>query len=278
MRSIGGYELLDFLGESNHGLYFRAHPPERLQLDVESVAIKILVDQASEHQFNALAHEVRVLASLVSPYTVRVFEAGHEAGRLYYSMEYMTMGTLAQPSTQPSTADVLRAIAHASSGLALLHARGIVHRDFKPAKVLLHSEGGKLNDLGIAEAHNNGMRRAVPTGSIGFMAPEVARGQPATVLSDIFSVGATIHRVLTGRCLFPDMPRDHLQTALRHVAVTLPHVHPSLPEPVHEIVSACTAIRPEERPQSAQEIARQLLAHSRSSPPLAPRDPGGHPA
>jgi serine/threonine protein kinase len=94
----------------------------------------------------------------------------------------------------------VRALAHGTRGLSELHALGVVHRDVKPAKILVHETGGRLNDLGIAE-EDFIAKGAIPTGSIGFMAPEVALGHHASPQSDLFSVGATLHLMLTGsRC------------------------------------------------------------------------------
>jgi eukaryotic-like serine/threonine-protein kinase len=259
MRDWLDYRDLLFLGESNHGLYYRARPPARLGVDSD-VAIKVLVPESSDEQWKCVAREINHLQKISSPWVVRLLDAGHHKGRLFFAMEYAVMGTLARPARPLTRYERVRALAHGTRGLGVLHDIGVVHRDVKPAKILVHETGGRLNDLGIAE-DNFVSSGAIPTGSIGYMAPEVARADHATPKSDLYSVGATLHHVLTGASVFPRIPRHDMLAALHHVARTAPVISegPRFPK-LMAVVRDCLAPNPEDRPASATEVADRIEA------------------
>lgn len=253
------YQDLVFLGESNNGLYFRARPPARIG-EHSDVVIKVLVQDASDYQWQSVAREIRLLEQISSPYMVRFLEAGHQNGRLYFAMEYAVMGTLARPSRKLSRHERVRALAHGVRGLGVLHDMGVVHRDVKPAKILVHETGGRLNDLGIAE-DNFVASGAIPTGSIGFMSPEVAAGDHATAQSDLFSAGATLHLILTGESVFPAIPRQDLLAALQHVSKTTPKLSEDARFPhLLAVARDCLAVKPEDRPAEAVVVADRIEA------------------
>lgn len=259
MKQWMDYQDLIFLGESNHGLYFRARPPARLGVDSD-VAIKVLVPDSSDHQWKCVAREISHLQQIASPWVVRFLEGGHHKGRLFFAMEYAVMGTLARPSRSLSRYERVRALAHGTRGLGVLHELGVVHRDVKPAKILAHETGGRLNDLGIAE-DNFVEKGAIPAGSIGFMAPEVATGDHATPRSDLFSVGATLHLILTGQSVFPGIPRHNMLAALQHVSRCAPALSddPRFPK-LLAMARDCLASNPGDRPEHAAAVADRLEA------------------
>lgn len=259
MKQWLDFRDLVFLGESNYGLYFRARPPARLGVQSD-VALKVLIPRSSDDQWRSVAREIAMLEQIASPYVVRLIEAGHDRGRLYFAMEYAVMGTLARPARPLTLTERVRALADGARGLSVLHGLGVVHRDVKPAKILVHEEGGRLNDLGIAEDHF-APRAAVPTGSIGFMAPEVAAGDHASPASDIYSVGATLHLIATGQSIFPKIPRGDVLAALRHVATTPPSLAET--EAVPALVALardCLATAPGDRPTEAAALADRIDA------------------
>ncbi len=260
MKRFGDYRLIEFLAESNHGVYYRARPPERLGL-TEDVTLKILVEDASDEQFHALAAEIRVLMQHRSPWLVHVHEPGHVRGRLFYAMEFMPMGTLAEPNVALDVRHRILAVSHATRGLHQLHELGLIHRDFKPAKILLHECGGKLDDLGVADWEIDHEKPIAPTGSIGYMAPEVARGSSGKRRSDLFAVAATIHLETTGKPVYPDVPRHDLLAAIHHVASEPPIIDPGLPAGLRGIVEQGLATDPDARPASALAIAEALDAY-----------------
>ena len=257
MKSWLDYTGLIFLGESNHGLYFKATPPSRLNLESD-VVIKLLVQDSSDAQWQSVAQEIRLLNEFDSEWIVRILETGHKHGRIYYVMEYATLGTLARPSRALSTLEQVTALSHGVKGLSLLHSKGYIHRDVRPSKILVHENGGKLNDLGIAEV-NSLEENSVPTGSIGFMAPEVAKGLKASPASDFFGIGATLHLILTSQSIYPNVPKLDLMEAVEHIATVPPTIKNVKAKPhLMEIISRCLELSPDARPENAIRLGYDL--------------------
>lgn len=260
MRDWLDYTDLTYLGESNHGTYFRARPPARLGTEV-GVMLKVLYAGASDHQWHSVAREIRLLGELNSDYIAPLIDVGHHNGRLYYALDYPILGTLEDPRRELTLGEKLEALAAGARGLDALHGAAVIHRDFKPSKIFIGRDGGKLTDLGTADHTHERQGTPVPTGSIGFMAPEVARGYYASVASDVFSLGAALHLVLTGARLYPDIPRRNIVSSLDHVAGTAPVLQlAAVPANLREVVSACLASKPADRPGSAAEVADVIAA------------------
>ncbi|MBM1220862.1 serine/threonine protein kinase [Ponticoccus sp. SC2-23] len=254
------YKDLTYLGESNHGTYYRARPPARLGIAVK-VMLKVLYRGASDQQWHAVAREIRLLSGIKSKYVASLLDAGHDNGRLYYALTYPALGTLADPVRSLSQSETLRALEAGARGLDVLHRAAVLHRDFKPAKIFIGVDGCRLTDLGTADETQERQGAPVPTGSIGFMAPEVARGYHASVASDVFSLGASMHRVLTGRDLYPDVPRENIVAALRHLASAPPTIMvEGVPEALRPVMKACLAVKPADRPASAAIVADEIAA------------------
>lgn len=257
MKTWLDFTDLLFLGESNHGLYFKATPPDRLSIDCD-VVIKVLVRDSSDEQWQSVAQEIRLLNELSSEWIVKILDTGHDHGRLYYAMEYAVIGTLARSSRKLTIREKVTALSHGVRGLGLLHEKGIIHRDIKPSKILVHEQGGKLNDLGIAEKHQSD-ENSIPTGSIGFMAPEIAKGEQAIPASDIFSIGATLHLLLTKKSIYPNVPKTNLLDAVEHVAKVDPVIVFDDSKPLlMDIMLQCLKIDNKDRIKSATEVANRL--------------------
>ncbi len=260
MSRIADYELGESLGRGNHGRYYKAAPPARLGIDDAVVAVKVLDQHAGDDEFRRFANELKIFASVRSPHLVRIYDAGHQDGILFYALEYFPLGSLAQPAAELSEADVLRAVAGAARGAHALHEVGVAHRDIKPANVMVTPEGGKLSDLGLAQVLNPGQTVTGfgPIGAIEFMEPGVVRGEPASRASDIWALGATLHKAMTGKSVFGAIPTDDVLKALRHVLGAVPTVADELDEGARHLVQRCVAAAPEDRPATAMELAEAL--------------------
>ncbi len=260
MSRIADYELGESLGRGNHGRYYKAGPPARLGLDVDVVAVKVLDQHAGDDEYRRFANELRLFASVKSPHLVKLYDAGHQEGILFYALEYFPMGSLATPARELSPGDVLRAVAGAARGAHALHEVGVAHRDIKPANVMLTEDGGKLSDLGLAQVLNPGQTVTGfgPIGAIEYMEPGVVRGDPASRASDIWALGATLHKALTGSSVFGDIPTDDVLRALRHVLTTTPRVSSGLDDGARALIENCVAPAPEDRPSTAIELAERL--------------------
>jgi serine/threonine protein kinase len=262
MRRIADYTFVELLGEGNHGRFYKALPPERLGLDAEYVAVKVLDKNASADDYKRFANELKLFAAIKSPFLVTLYDAGHQAGTLYYAMEYFPMGSLERPATAPNRAEVLRAVACAARGAHAMHEVGVAHRDIKPANILLHASGAKLSDLGLAQILNPGqtVTGTGPLGTIEYLEPSVIRGERASRSSDIWALGVTLHKALTGKSVFGELPTNDILAALKHLLQARPMIDPTLPKDIRALIETCLAESPTDRPPTAAALADRLDA------------------
>jgi serine/threonine protein kinase len=176
-------------------------------------------------------------------------------------MEYFERGSLAAPSAPALPPETRRAIADAARGAHALHEAGLVHRNIKPGNIMLGPNAAKLGDLGLAHVIAPGLTMT----SIGridpieYLDPGILahRHRPSRA-SDIWSLGVTLHRGLTGVGIYGDLPDSDPLFAIRAVMNEEPTVDPSLDAADREIVTQCLAIDPRERPPTALEVAERL--------------------
>lgn len=267
MQGIADYQFIERLGEGNHGTFWLARPPERLgPIDAEFVAVKTLAQQASDQDYKRMANELRVYATVDSPYLVPIFDAGHQDGCLFYATTYFADGSLAAPARPMDRSEVLEAVASAAEGAHALHEAGIAHRDIKPGNILIDRSGdsgkmrAQLGDLGLAQIINPGqtVTGIGPVGTIEYLAPELVQGRPASRASDIWALGITLHRTIAGRGVYESFPVDSLLEALRYVLTVRPAIDPELPPGVAEIVERCLVEIPSSRFATATELAAAL--------------------
>lgn len=262
MRQIADYRLEELLGEGNHGRFYKAAPPPRLRSDEEWVAVKVLDGQAVEDEFRRFENELRLFASVRSPYLVELLDAGQHLGALFYVTRFYPLGSLAAPTRPVETPDVVRAVADAARGAHALHEVGVAHRDIKPSNVMLVEGGGRLGDLGLAQVLNPGqtVTGRGPIGAIEFMEPGVVRGEKASRSSDVWALGVTLHKALTGRSVFGSIPDRDVLSALRHILNATPEVAAELPEALAGVIGRCIAPAHQDRPATAAELADELEA------------------
>ncbi len=234
----GRYRLERRLGAGGMAAVWLAHD-ERLG---RLVAVKVIADTlADDKQWLArFSREARAAAGLSHPNIVQVFDYGVESGRPYLVMEHVDGSSLAERLADPEAPPLnVRALAgELLAALAHVHAAGIIHRDIKPANVLLDAEGhAHVTDFGIAQPQDatSLTQTGMVIGTLRYLAPEVADGQPATVLSDLYSAGVL----------------------LREVAGETP------PPWVTALLHALTAADPQQRPSDAAAALRLI---DRSSP------------
>ncbi|MEJ3657676.1 protein kinase [Actinomycetes bacterium KLBMP 9759] len=260
--AVADYELVRMLGEGNHGRYFLARPPARLGLNEEYVALKVFGDRVGEQAYERGVRELRAFAAVRSEYLVRVFDAVLEDS-FVYAMEYFPLGSLATPSRQIPRSSVLTALEHAARAAHALHEAGMAHGDIKPANILLAETssgiGGRLSDLGLARFLTpgttlTGMGRA---SSVEFTDPDLLAGARPSRRTEVFSLGATIHKALAGTGLFGDLPDNQPLLAIRKVLSARPQVHPGLAQAEAALVQDCLADG-EARITSAAQVADRL--------------------
>lgn len=259
---IADYEFVRSLGEGNHGEFYLARRPERLPVDAEHVAVKILSGPTTEDVFRRATRELSAFAAVRSPYLVSLYDAGQQSGVFYYSMEYLPGGSLAKPTLPLTQDDIVTAVGHAARAAHALHEAGIVHRDIKPGNVLLHAGGAKLSDLGLSQVLSPGMTLTGmgSLGSVEFNDPSLLRGEPPSRATDIWSLAVTLHRAMTGIGLYGELPEGDPVLVLRKVLSTPPTVSTELNEAGAEVIRWAIDPDPSKRPATALDFAERVEA------------------
>ncbi|MCZ7681961.1 MAG: serine/threonine protein kinase [Sandaracinaceae bacterium] len=251
-RSIGRYELRTKIAAGGMGEVWSAYHAG-LKRDV---AVKLMQPRLGQdaRAIERFEREVRALAELTHPYVVRVFDYGAtEDGVWYYAMELLDgddLRSVIEREGPLEPARAVRLVTQASDALAEAHARGIVHRDVKPANLLLtvHEGGGelvKLIDFGIAKlgAHDGGelTETGMVVGTPGYMAPEVIMGGEASPRADVYALGAVLYYLLAGKAPLDASTPQAL--ALAHVGQDVPppseRLGRALPPALEAVVMRC---------------------------------------
>jgi len=258
--AVADYVIVRLLGEGNHGRYYLARPPERLGLREEFVALKVFGDRVSEPAYDRGVRELRAFAAVRSPYLVTIFDAVLEDS-FAYAMQYFPLGSLAAPARPLARPAVYQALEHASRAAHALHDAGLAHGDIKPANVLLADDGGRLSDLGLARflapgATLTGMGRA---SSVEYLDPDLLSGARPSRRTEVWALGATIHRALAGIGLYGELPDTQPVLAIRKVLSTAPRIAPGLRPAEAEVVRLCLAADSERLPDAAA-VAERLAA------------------
>ena len=288
MNSFADYELVDQLQPGNHGTFYIARPPARLNHSEELVALKILDRHATDNEFKRMAAELQLLIELQHPHIVAVIDAGHEDGRLFYATRYYRDGSLALgPSSD--LAAVATQVADAAEAAHALHEVGVAHRDIKPSNILLAGGRGHLSDLGVANYADANFTTtgSSPVGTLAYADPRLIHGDPAGRASDVWSLGATLHAAVVGHSVLGDIPNAHLAGAIEYVLSAVANVSPSCPPPLAAIVAKATHVERPERYLTGEEMAYELRAAARQlatagpsagAPAQVATPPGGVPS
>ena len=261
---LSGYRFERRLGHGGMGLVYLA---VQTSLD-RPVALKVLAPRLSaDREFvRRFQAEARAAAALAHPNVVTVYDVGEEGGLHFLSMEFMDRGTLEERVAAEGrlswqeTLDVLR---DAAAGLVYAESKRIVHRDLKPANLMRNHVGAtKIADLGLAthiEAEESRSAEKKVFGTPHFMSPEQARGERVDGRSDLYSLGATAYRLLTGHTPFEgtsarEIVRAHLSLEPRPMRDFVP----GLPDEAILLVGKLMQKDPSQRFGSAGELLREV--------------------
>jgi serine/threonine protein kinase len=240
------------------------------------VAVKVLPTYlAHDPNFAArFRREARAIAKLEHPHVLRVYDSGQEGELSYIVMRYVEGGTVKNILGRPLALDrVVDIIAQVGEALDYAHQQGIIHRDVKPANVLMdRGRWALLADFGLAKMAASSVqitKTGVGVGTPAYMSPEQAQGKPVDARSDIYSLGIVLFEMLTGRVPFEaDTP---LAILIKHLTAPLPlprEVNPDIPEPVERVILKAVAKAPEDRFQRVSEMVEALRrAAMRKEPP-----------
>jgi tRNA A-37 threonylcarbamoyl transferase component Bud32 len=266
-QTLGKYRVLEPLGRGGMARVYRAYHP---QLE-RYVAIKVLrSDLVDDEEFLVrFRREAQAVAGLRHPNVVQVFDFDVQGDLTYMVMELLEGDTLRRRlndyrvrGEKMPPGEVVRVLLDVLDGLAYAHSEGMIHRDIKPGNVLLTRRGqAVLGDFGIAQIVGGTRHTASGAlmGTLSYMAPEQGLEGHSDVRSDIYSLGIILYEMLLQRPPFEaDTP---LAVLMKHVNDPLPlprAIDPTIPEPFERIVLKALAKDPDDRYQSAEEMARAL--------------------
>ena len=276
---FAGYRIERRLGRGGMGILYLAVEPglER------RVALKLIAPEAAADEVFAkrFAEESRIAASIEHPNVVPIYAAGKEAGVPYIAMRYVSGSDLSRRLADEGRLEPLRAvalIAQLADGLDAIHAAGLVHRDVKPANVLLSGEQGAehayITDFGVARnvATESGLTQTGRfVGTLDYVAPEQISGGTVDARVDVYALGCLLFKLLTGEVPFP---REG-EAARLYAHLNDPPPAPSLYAPgvsmgLDDVVVRAMSKQPEDRYPSAGDLGRAALAAVRGAPVAVP--------
>src|SRR5262245_1303168 len=288
---LGPYEIVAPLDRGGMGVVYRANDSRLNRV----VAIKVLSPSAhAAERRQRFQREMRAIAALNHPHICALYDVGLQEDVEFFVMEYLEGETLAKRLLRGPLplADTLRHAAALAEAVAVAHRRGIVHRDIKPGNIMLTASGVKLLDFGLAKLSAPTGKAVVaglsdePTqsadisgthtilGTLRYMAPEQLEGRDADARTDIFALGAVLYEMATGHRAF----RHHtdagtISAILTRDPVPMVDRQPQTPQNFQFVVDVCLAKNPDDRWQSARDLAR-ALTWIRESGPWSKPTPG----
>jgi serine/threonine-protein kinase len=257
----GRYRVIGLLGRGGMGEVYRATD---LKLG-QAVALKFLPEAKSHdvHVQSRFAGEVRLARQVSHPNVCRVYDIGEIEGQPYISMEFVDGEDLRSLLRRIGRLPHDKAIEIARKlcgGLAAAHDRGVLHRDFKPANIMIDARGQVvITDFGLAQLADEARSADVRSGTPAYMAPEQLAGKDVSPLSDIYSLGIVLYEIFTGKHPFPASTLADLIRRQNDSEVTSPtSVVKDLDPAVERMILRCLQPEPRHRPGSALAIAAAL--------------------
>lgn len=276
---LGPYQVSDVIGSGGFGVVLKAFDAALNRY----VAVKVLAPHlaASGAARRRFAREAQAAAAVVHEHVVAIHAVAENDGLPYLVMPYIAGCSLQERLDRQGPLElkeILRIGMQVAAGLAAAHAQGLVHRDVKPANILLENgvERVKITDFGLARTIDDASltQSGVVAGTPQYMAPEQARGEPVDHRSDLFSLGSVLYTMATGRSPFR---AETFLGVWRRLCEDMPRpireINPEMPDWFAEIVETLHAKQPAERFQSAEELSDLLARHLAhlQQPALAPR-------
>jgi serine/threonine-protein kinase len=259
--NLGRFQVVRQLGEGGMGAVY-----EGVDASLgRHVALKVLSPHmaANPEYRERFRREAVAMAQVAHPHVLQVYELGEHEGTPFFAMERVEGGDCqGQLARGPvPVAEVVRWIHQAALGLAAAAARGLVHRDVKPANLMLHQGQVKVADFGIArEVQGTGAltRVGMVMGTPDYIAPEQAMGAPVDLRADIYALGATCFHLLAGRPMYQGNPLEVMQAQVDRPAPDVRSLRPEVPDGLAELLRHMLGKRPDARPQSYAEVLAGL--------------------
>ena len=273
-QTLGHYEIIEKLGEGGMGVVYLARDTGLSR----TVAIKILPAQTTTdpERKRRFVQEAKAASALNHPNIVTIYEIGADRGVDFIAMEYLTGQTLGQLLSRKRI-PVKQAVEYAmavAEALATAHAAGIVHRDLKPANIMITEEGrvkvldfglAKLTEIGASDEFAATQTLAAVTeegtilGTVQYMSPEQAEGGKVDHRSDIFSFGAVLYEMLTGRRAFHGATRISILADILHKEpAPVAEIVKGVPRELEKIIARCLRKEPRRRFQVMDDVRLAL--------------------
>ena len=263
-KTIGGCKIIERIGRGGMGTVYKA-----LQISLNRVvALKVLSEELVKDKtfINLFVQEARAAAQLNHPNIVQVYDVGKDGETYYFLMEYLpgksVQDALAKSKKLPPELS-LEMILYAARGLEYAERKGIVHRDIKPDNLMISEDNAvKIGDLGLAKSLRTPLVESEEGGIFGtphYIAPEQALGKPVDHRVDIYSLGCTFYRMLTGVTPYSGSTiKEIITKKIRGDPPPLNQLEPSLTPQITQIVEKMIKRKPDERYQTATELIADL--------------------
>jgi serine/threonine protein kinase len=260
--SVGRWRLEDQLGEGGMGRVFRATDAGGERAAVKIVKADIARDQVFRRRFE---REAKVAERVNHPHVVPVIESGEVDGLPYLAQAFMSGGSLEQRIQREGRlplGDAVRICTAVASGLDAMHTEGLIHRDVKPANILLDDAGTPyIADFGLMKDRDASVltKAGQALGSMDYMSPEQIRGEEVSAQSDVYGLGCVLFECLTGKPPFAD--RQGMRILWAHLQDPPPDVlaeRDDLPADVGWALEQALQKEPEERPPTATAYASMV--------------------
>ena len=268
---IGKYRIDAVLGEGAMGVVYRAHDPNiDRAVAIKTIHTHLIGAEERENWLDRFAREARAAGRCMHPNLVTVFDYLIEGGAPYLVMELVEAQTLGDRMARgplPGIAEIDALMTQMLEGLGAIHAAGIVHRDVKPANIMLLDDGRlKLADFGVARVEALGATMGGMIGTPSYMSPEQFRGATVDARSDIFAAGVILFELLTGQKPYPSRNLGELSQLVIQGAHRLPcELSPDLNEGIDAVVARALAADPESRFQTAGDFLAALTEELNST-------------
>jgi WD40 repeat protein len=264
---LGHYEVSEVIGRGGMGVVLKAFD-QTLQrvVAIKALAAPLATSGTARKRF---VREAQAAAAVRNEHVIDIHAVEEAGERPYLVMEYVSGVSLQQRLDRAGSLEikeVLRIGLQTAAGLAAAHAQGLVHRDVKPANILLENgvERVKLTDFGLARAVDDASltQSGVIAGTPQYMAPEQARGEVVDHRADLFSLGSVFYAMCTGRAPFRAIgTMAVLKRVCEDTPRPIPEINPEVPDWLAALIARLHAKDPADRPQSAAEVAELLSAH-----------------
>src|SRR5215475_11530686 len=288
VEKIGRYEIVGELGRGAMGVVYKALDPtigrtvalKTMRLDVHGLDAQEMVRR--------FQNEARAAGVLNHPNIVTIYDAGEEDGIFYIAMEFIVGTTLHELLAEKhvlSTDEVVQIARQICRGLDYAHSNGIIHRDVKPANIMITANGTvKIMDFGIAKSGGQVTNTGQVLGTPNYMSPEQVKGRPLDGRSDLFSMGVILYEMLTGEKPFVG---QNVTTIIYKIVNETPITPRDLDVTIHPglsaIVARLLAKSPDERYQSGADLIHDLESYKLTAatlhasttavlPPAAPHE------